>query len=92
MIYSPDAFVATYGRLFQGCAMSNIQRAEKTETRAKDIKTVKTELVLIVYLHYTKKAQTIWFFFLCFETELIVILFSPFLPLPNKTQTLDSWV
>jgi hypothetical protein len=53
---------------------------------------VKTKLALIVYLHNPKNAQTICFCFLYFETEIILILFSPFLPLPNKTQTLDPWV
>jgi hypothetical protein len=72
--------------------MRNIQGAEKTKTRAKDNKTVKPKLVLIVYLHHPKNPQTIGFNFLCFKTEITVILFSPSLPLPNKTKTLDSWV
>jgi hypothetical protein len=72
--------------------MRKIQEAEKTETRAKHNKTVKTKLVLIVYSHHPKHAQTNCFNFLRFKTEIIVILFSPFLPLPNKTQTLDPWV
>jgi hypothetical protein len=43
--------------------MRKIQGAEKTETRAKDNKTVKTKLVLMVYLHHFKNAQTICFDF-----------------------------
>jgi hypothetical protein len=40
-----------------------IQGAEKTEKGSRDIKTVKTKLFLIVYLHHLKNAQTNHFFF-----------------------------
>jgi hypothetical protein len=65
---------------------------KKQKNKRKTNKTVKTKLVLIVYLHQSKNAWSICLNFLCFKTEIIVILFSPFLPLPNKIQTLDSWV
>jgi hypothetical protein len=48
-------------------------RAEKTEKRAKDNKTVKTKLVLIVYSHHPKNANTNCFNFLRFKTEKKVI-------------------
>jgi hypothetical protein len=72
--------------------MRKIQGAEKTEKEAKDNKTVKTKLVLIVSLHHLKNAQTNNFYFSFFRTEKIVILFSLFLSLSHKNQTLDSWV
>jgi hypothetical protein len=72
--------------------MRKIQGAEKTEKGAKYNRTVKTKLVKIVSLHHLKNAQTNHFYFLFFRTEIIVILFFLFLPLPYKTHSLDPWV
>jgi hypothetical protein len=52
--------------------------------RAKDNKTLKTKLVLILYLHHPKNAQTICFYFLCFITKIKVICFLPSFPCLTK--------